>query len=454
MFIERVKQTIDHYGMLGEGKILVGVSGGVDSVVLLDVLRRIVPSNRLVVGHLDHGIRGEAARADAEFVEKLGKQLGILVVRGEADVPRLSRAERLSLEDAGRKVRREFLERTAKEHGAARIALGHTRDDLVETVIWHLVRGTGLTGLAGIRPVSLPYVRPLIDVSREEIVAYAESTGLSWREDMTNKDTRFTRNLIRHRVIPLLEEINPRAKEAIARVAGLVREGADAMDFLLTPLLESVLKIEDEEVILDRAQLVALPPGVQALVFRKGIEKVRGGLTGITKAHIDALHRLASSSRMHGELHLPGIHVRVDQGRLVLAKKHAPTRPFTPVKLEFGRNEIPGLGITLALELKGWNNGNPPVDPATEVANAEAVEFPLEVRTRRPGDRFQPLGMSAEKKLKDFLIDAKVPFYARDRLPLVCDRAGIIWVVGVRLAERVKLTPGTKRALIMHVEEL
>lgn len=456
MLIEKVKGTIGRYGMLDGGKVLVAVSGGVDSVVLLDILRRILPKERLVAAHLDHGIRGEAARADARFVSELGAQLGIRVISDRADVPGVSKAEGLSLEEAGRRVRREFLERAAEEAGAGRIALGHTRDDLVETVIFHLVRGTGPTGLSGIHPVSLPYIRPLIETTREEIVEYARERGLSWREDETNEDVRFTRNLIRHRVLPLLEELNPRAKEAIARVAALIREEEEAVDLLMTPILEDVLESAGEEdVILDRARLSTLPSAVQGLVLRRGIERARGGLTGITKAHLDALRGLIASPRAHGTLHLPRIRAYMENDRLVLGRKRREAPSFPPIEVGLGRTDVPELGISLILEPRPWDRAvGLPTAPSSEVADADRICFPLVLRTRRPGDRFQPLGMKKEKKLKDFLIDERVPFYDRGSLPLLCDQDGIIWVVGVRLSERVRITPETKNALFMRVEEL
>ncbi len=455
MLVEKVKKTIDRYSMLDRRKVLVAVSGGVDSTVLLDILCRILPKERLVIAHLDHGIRGEAARADARFVSELGDRLGIRVVSDRADVPRLSEVEHLSLEEAGRRVRREFLERAAAQTGADRIALGHTLDDLVETVIFNLARGTGPTGLAGIRPVSLPYVRPLIETTRREIIEYAKTRGIHWREDETNKDVRFTRNLIRHRIVPLLEELNPRAKEAIARAAELIREAGEVIDMLLTPILKETVKTDNEKVILDRPKLTALPQAVQGLVLRQGIAHARGGLTGITKAHIEALQEIIASPRAHGTLHLPGIRAYMDNDHLVFSTKRKGPSPFHPIEVGLGRTDVPELGISLILERRPWEQGEElPTSHSSEVADADRIRFPLVLRTRRTGDRFQPLGMQGKKKLKEFLIDEHIPFYDRDRLPLLCDQDGIIWVVGVRLSERVKITAETKAALFMQVKEL
>ncbi len=453
MLAKKVKRTVARYEMLPGGRVVIAVSGGVDSVVLLDILCRLLPRKSLIIAHLDHGIRGEAARADARFVKKLGDRLGIPVITGRADVPRLSRDQGINLEEAGRRVRRRFLEQVAKEAGATRIALGHTRDDLVETVLFHLTRGAGPTGLSGIRPVTLPYIRPLIEATRTEILAYAHDHSLSWHEDETNKDVQFTRNLMRHRVVPLLERVNPRVRDAIARTAEILCDEEEAVRWLLDPVWNEIT-IEGEPVTLDRTRLASLPAGVQGLILRRGIKIARGELTGIEKVHIDGLRRLIASSRPSGELHLPGICAYMENDRLLLSTKRSFTPLFSPAELKLGRTELPDLGIALTLVLEDWNNRNPPADSAIEAADADMVEFPLEVRTRRPGDRFQPLGMSAGKKLKDFLIDQKVPFSARDRVPLLCDKQGIIWVVGIRLAERVKVTDRTKSALLMRVEEL
>jgi len=460
MLPEKAKETIARYGMLKrEEKVLVAVSGGVDSVVLLEVLCLLEPefSLELVIAHLDHGLRGKEAKEDARFVASLGKAKGVPVIREEIDVARVSKEERLSLEEAGHRVRRHFLEETAQKVGATRIALGHTLNDRAETLLFNLIRGAGPTGLVGIRPVSLPYIRPLIDTSREEILSFARLNGLAWREDRTNQDLTFSRNRIRHQIIPLLEQMNPRFLEALHRTSDLLLEEQAALETLLDRPWEEVRAFDDKgEVVFHRYQLAELSSGLMGLLLRWGIAHTRGDLQGIEKVHIDALRRLVCSSQSHGELDLPGLAVRVQNDELLLSTQiKAKACPYEfPVKL--GKTEFSSLGIAIELSIKEREGSLEHLmkDGRTvEVADADRVHFPLHLRSRRPGDRFRPLGMNHEKKLKDLLSDEHIPFFKRDALPLLCDQERIIWVVGVRLSDAVRVTAQTRRVLVMGMEE-
>jgi len=460
MLPEKAKETIARYGMLKrEEKVLVAVSGGVDSVVLLEVLCLLKSefSLELVIAHLDHGLRGKEAKEDARFVASLGKAKGVPVIREEIDVARVSKEERLSLEEAGHRVRRHFLEETAQKVGATRIALGHTLNDRAETLLFNLIRGAGPTGLVGIRPVSLPYIRPLIDTSREEILSFARLNGLAWREDRTNQDLTFSRNRIRHQIIPLLEQMNPRFLEALHRTSDLLLEEQAALETLLDRPWEEVRAFDDKgEVVFHRYQLAELSSGLMGLLLRWGIAHTRGDLQGIEKVHIDALRRLVCSSQSHGELDLPGLAVRVQNDELLLSTQiKAKACPYEfPVKL--GKTEFSSLGIAIELSIKEREGSLEHLmkDGRTvEVADADQVHFPLHLRSRRPGDRFRPLGMNHEKKLKDLLSDEHIPFFKRDALPLLCDQERIIWVVGVRLSDAVRVTAQTRRVLVMGMEE-
>lgn len=460
MLPEKAKETIARHGMLkSEEKVLVAVSGGVDSVVLLEVLCLLEPefSLELMIAHLDHGLRGKESKEDARFVASLGKAKGVPVIREEIDVARVSEEERLSLEEAGHRVRRHFLEQTLQQVGATRIALGHTRNDRAETLLFNLIRGAGPTGLVGIRPVSLPYIRPLIDTSREEILSFARLNGLAWREDRTNQDLTFSRNRIRHQIIPLLEQMNPRFLDALHRTSDLLLEEQAALETLLDRPWEEVCAFDGKgKVVFHRYQLAEFPSGLMGLLLRRGIAHTRGDLQGIEKAHIDALRRLVCSSQSHGELDLPGLAVRIQNDELLLrTHKQAKACSYEfPVKL--GKTEFSCLGIAIELSIKERNGSLEPLmehGRTMEVADADQVHFPLYLRSRRPGDRFRPLGMKSEKKLKDLLSDEHIPFFKRDALPLLCDQERIIWVVGVRLSDAVRVTAQTRRVLVMGMEE-
>jgi tRNA(Ile)-lysidine synthase len=459
MLLEKVKATLTKHRMLEGGRtILVAVSGGVDSVVLLAVLHRLASefSVELAIAHLNHGLRGQAAEEDARFVHQLAESLGVPVSQGRIDVKVVAEERGMNLEAAARDVRRDFLERTAQRLDADRIALGHTRNDRVETLLFHLVRGAGPTGIIGIRPVNPPYIRPLIDVSREEVLSFALEQGLTWREDLTNRDLSFSRNRIRHQIVPLLREMNPRLLEALSRTADLLLDERNALNALLdAPWKHVLVKNGAGRVVLDRQRLRSFPCEVQNLLLRRAAARARGHLRGIEKKHIDALRELANAPHLHTKTHLPALFAHATKTEVRLTTDREDPVPLRRYPIDLGRNELPTLGMAIELTLK--EEGSPtafPSDEDCEVADADRIHFPLHVRSRQEGDRFQPLGMNCEKKLKSFLIDEHIPVDERDRLPLLCDQERIIWVVGKRLSDAVRVTPTTKRLLVMQTEAL
>jgi len=461
MLLERVKETIERYAMLEQGeRVLVAVSGGVDSVVLLDILCRLAAEYTLdlTIAHLDHGLRGEAAREDARFVARLARKEKLALIEKKLDVAEFSKEKRIGIEEGARLLRRDFLRAAANEVGATKIALGHTQNDRGETILFNLIRGAGPTGLVGIRPVNRSVIRPLIEVSREKILTYARSCDLPWREDCTNQDLSFSRNRIRHRILPLLREMNPRVLAALQRTADLLATEELALDDLLAPLWVKVLIVQAENrIVIQRERLSQLSKGVQALLLRRGIARLRGDLQGIEKVHIDALLGLVASHRAHGKLDLPGFVARFHGDELTLEEGETDNPLSFEVPVVLGRTEISSLGISLDLSIEDRiRSGESQIaeDREVEVADADRVQFPLYLRGRRPGDRFAPLGLGGEKKLKDFYIDERVPFYDRDRVPLLCDRQKIIWVVGLRLSDAVRVTSETKKVLIMRKERL
>lgn len=459
MLLEKVKATLAKHRMLEGGRTtLVAVSGGVDSVVLLTALHRLAPefSIKLAIAHLNHGLRGQAAEEDARFVGRLAETLGLPIRQERADVKAIAKESGMNLEAVARDVRRDFLERTAQRFDAERIALGHTRNDRVETLLFHLVRGAGPTGIIGIRPVNPPYIRPLIDVAREEVLSFAHEQGLAWREDLTNRDLSFSRNRIRHQIMPLLREMNPRFLEALSRTADLLLDERNALHELLSTPWKSVLvKNSAGCVVLNRQQLCTFPYEVQNLLLRRATAHARGHLRGIEKKHIDALYKLANAPHHHTETYLPALFAHTTKTELRLTTDREEPVPLRRYSIDLGRNELPTVGraIELTIEEEGLLAVFP-VDEDHEVADADRIHFPLYVRGRQKGDRFQPLGMNCEKKLKSFLIDEHIPVDERDYLPLLCDQERIIWVIGKRLSDAVRVTSTTKRLLVMRTEAL
>ena len=461
VMLKKVRATIDSYSMLRQGDVvLIAVSGGVDSVVLLDLLTRLAPDYnlKLVVAHLDHRLRGDESRADARFVRQLALQHGLQLVSDSRDVRALAQQKRMGIEEAARAVRLRFLRETATRVGATKIALGHNANDLAETMLFNLIRGAGVAGLVGIRPVNLPLIRPLIDVTRAEIVSYAREHDLAWREDRSNADTAFTRNRIRHRIIPIMEDLNPRLIAALSRTARIAREEHDAfLELLDAPWREALIEHTRGTLRLKRDYLAHVSVGVRRGLLRRGLEQVNGDLQGITKQHIDSLCHLVISSRAHGEIHLPHLRARVQGGDLLFTSRLARPSALPTRDVPLGESEFPSFGIALNLELVPWEKDLISLKGAgedVEIADADKVSFPLTLRTRRPGDRFSPLGLSGTKKLKDFLIDSHVPLSERDTTALLCDEKRIILVVGQRLSNAVRVDAETRRVLVIRWKEI
>ena len=459
MLLEAVRETIHTHEMLDPGdRVLVAVSGGVDSVVLLHVLRTLASELdlTLVVGHLNHGWRDDASEEDARFVESLAEEAGLRIVSERVSEEDLEPHVGLGREGAAREVRLAFLGEAAAHVGATRIAVGHTANDRAETVLFNLTRGAGGAGLAGIDAVNGPLIRPLIAVTRKDVLAYAGDHALAWREDQSNADPSFARNRIRHRVLPELEAINPRSVEAICRAADLAVDGTRVEELLTARLWSEVTAHEEPgDLRLDREAFAALPPGAERVVLREAFRRVRGDLQGIERQHVDAVVEMARSESGHASANLPRLYIRVDRDAILLSSSAFPQSAPWESPVEPGRTRFPERGFSLDLRIADPGAGRPEIDStdrATEFADADRVAFPLHVRNRRVGDRFTPLGMEQPLSLKRFLINERIPYFDRDDVPLLCDREKILWVAGVRLSNEVRITDDTQRLLIMRME--
>jgi len=435
--------------------VLVAVSGGVDSIVLLHVLRNLVSELglSLVVAHLDHGWRANSDE-DARFTASVAEDAGIPFLTERLDEATTAALRGLGREGVAREARREFLLRAAESIGATRIATGHTADDRAETILYNLTRGAGSAGISGIDPVNEPFVRPLISVPRSDVLAFAEQGDLAWREDETNSDLSLDRNRIRHRVLPELAEINPRAVEAICR-AGEHATAARAAEALLVSILWPEVTVCEEagDVRLSRTGLASLPREVRALLLREAFRRVRGDLNGIERQHTETIVALTEPNGRHSTIDLPRLHARVDRSTLNLSAFPFPKSPSWKTPVSLGRTAFTERGFALDLRIPEGETAEVAVsDRNVEIADADRIAFPLHVRNRRIGDRFTPLGMDQPVKLKDFLINERVPFFDRDDVPLLCDREKILWIVGVRLSNEIRLTDTTRRRIVMRVE--
>jgi tRNA(Ile)-lysidine synthase len=452
--LQQVQGTIQDYQMLGRGHtVLVAVSGGPDSIVLLHALWSLCEGLdlKLFVAHLNHQMRPSAAQ-DALFVEMMARDLGVPCVCEAINVPTYRRQHKLSPEDAARRVRYGFLRATATRLGAHRIAVGHTADDQAETVLIHLLRGSGLRGLCGIPPVRAPIVRPLIRVPRRDILQYLRRHRLAFRDDPSNHQRRYTRNRIRLDLIPALQRYyNPRLVQALCTTAQLLADDEAVLQAVARQrFLSACLSAAPGHVRLKIGALTALPPTLQRRVLREALAEVMGSLQGVTHTHIAAIIALLRSATGSKRLGLPQGMVVERRYEVLLIHRQAPSAAVDvdmalPVP---GVCRVEALGVTIVSDLLARDAVAGPF-PTGDVTwlDADRVGQEVRVRTRRPGDRLQPLGSVHAKKFKAFLIDAKVPRAVRDRLPLVVTSAGIAWVAGVRPAEWAKVTPATRAIL-------
>ena len=449
-------------------KLLVAVSGGPDSVCLLYILSglRQELDIELHIAHLNHNLRGAESDADADYVAGLARRLGIPATIESSDVRSYRAQHRLTLEEAAREVRYNFLAGVAAQTGAEKAAVGHTADDHTETILMHLIRGSGTRGLRGLLPVSrwsssgrsLTVIRPLLELSRQDTVAYCQSRHLKPRTDTSNLSTEPFRNRIRRHLLPELRKYNPQITGALLRLA---RTSAEDMDFIETEarrLHGKITRLEKSSVVIDKKSFLALPPALQRQLLRSSIESLLGNLKDIEAVHIEDI--LAALNKPSGKvIGLPfGLSFTIEYDRYVLTPDAVSLCPFPA--LESGIElKIPGK-----TDFAGWNVTAAIVSPsAVEAIDKDADGFSacldfdrvgkhLTVRRRLPGDRFQPLGMAQPKKLNVFMIDARIPQAWRRRVPIVCAGGQIIWVVGWRIDERYKVRPDTKKVLQLEFE--
>ncbi len=458
--IHRVRSTLSAYHMAREGDLLVvAVSGGADSVCLLDVLTRLSKDLglELVVAHFDHGLRGEEDASDTRFVEDLARERGLVF-----DTERAAHSLRDldgSLEERAREARYAFLDRIRERHRARAVATAHTLDDQAETVLMRFLRGAGPAGLAAIPPVRAPgIIRPLIRVRRRDIEHYLRERGMRWRTDPSNLQPCHLRNRLRQEILPLLLDYQPRLVEHLGELADQMREEDTLLDTLAEEWVDAhSVAGETGELVLQRIPLAELPAAFRRRVIRQALERTAGGLRGIQRGHVASAEALLFGNRPQAGVDLPGGRcARRSYDQLVFGPRRREDRPDYCVRLPCpGEHAVEAAGLSVRLEEKPRHavrllDGA----PWTAFLDAGLIRYPLDLRPWRAGDRFMPLGMQGQRKVKDFLIDRKVPREERVRIPLLISDGKPVWLCGQRIDERFKVTEKTDRVLEVRIEPL
>jgi tRNA(Ile)-lysidine synthase len=446
--LKQISQFIRANNLFATGDTLVvAVSGGADSVALLDILVSLRDLRlKLVVAHLNHMLRGEESAGDEEFVRNLAESYGLPFVLRRADVEEIARQERRSLEDAGRSARYALFDEVAATHRACSVALAHHADDQAETVLLRLLRGAGGSGLCAMAPRSAGrYVRPLLAVSRSEIEVYLRKRGIAWRNDSSNGDGSFLRNRVRHELIPFLRGYNPSISRRLSATAEALAADEEFLDAATKEAFARHAVSSADRVTLSVPGARSEPRGIRLRLYRRAVLQAKGDLARISFRHLQALERLIFSAAPHQTLTLPDA-VRAERCYEEVAfssiEESSPLLHGDIFLDSPGIYPLPGWG-TLSVDF-AHHPGELKSTPATTAYfDLEQAPFPWRIRGFRPGDRFSPFGMTGHKKVKELFIDSKIPLSARRLIPLLFCGETLLWVGGVRRSSAASLTERT-----------
>ncbi len=456
---QMVYNTIKQYNLINlNDNIIVGVSGGPDSMMLLHVLKgfKEYMNFNIFVAHINHGVRGKDADNDEKFVENICERWNLPFYSKKVNMDEYAKLRKISSEEAGREIRYNFFREIANKIGNAKIAVAHNKNDQVETAIMRFIRGTGIDGLKGMDYINGDIIRPVLDIERDKIEKYCEENNIEYRTDWTNNKPIYGRNKIRLELIPYIEEnLNNGLINTVYRTTQIMRTDSNFLNECAYRAYKKVLKRElNDNIVLYTDMFNDLHDALKSRIIRICINKIKGNIKGLQEKHIRYIIDIANKNTTGNSIDIiKGIKVIVKYQEIVIGKKSVDSLKKNKrfkLRLNNGKNHIKELDSVIECKIISANKVDIIVkDNFIKYFDYDKINNVLYLRNRNPGDRFNPLGMKGSKKLKDFFIDEKVLREERDTIPLVCDGDNIIWVVGYRISESYKIDSNTKNILMV-----
>lgn len=458
MLEERVIKNVYKHKLIKENdNIILGLSGGPDSMVLLHILLYVREriSFNLVVAHINHGVRGEEALKDEKFTEKVAKELGLDFFSTKADMVGLAKEKNISEEEAGREIRYGFFRELIKELGHGKIAVAHNRNDQAETLLMRIMRGTGIDGLAGMSFKSDDIIRPILDINRWEIEKYVEDNSIETVVDKTNLETIYSRNKVRLELIPYIKEnFNPNIIDTLFRLSENAKLDSSFLEECSGKVYKSISKEKSASVVMKSDLFMEEDKAVKNRIIRKAIYNLIHTLQGIEEVHISSVVDLFNKGETGKRIDLPNnLLAKVSYNNLIIEKninedmaEVCENKEETILKI--GQNYLEEYNLEINLKIidrKYINFKN--VSSNVKFFDYDIMNEEIWIRTRNPGDRFAPIGMKGRKKIKDYFIDEKIPRDLRDEIPLLMCGENIIWVIGYRMSEDYKVKKETRNVL-------
>jgi tRNA(Ile)-lysidine synthase len=462
-FLKNIEQVLKELISPGD-KVLVGVSGGTDSISLLHVLHYFSKFKNfsLIVVHINHMARGKDSDADADFVESVAEKLKLPFHLKKIDVG-IERVQlKTSFQDAARIIRYQFFEETLQAVGGNKVALGHSADDQVETILMNIVRGTGLRGLTGIPQVRGSIIRPFLEINRRDLEIYLKENDISFRDDSSNSDKKYLRNRIRHELIPHLETYNPGIKKSLQEMSGIAREEDSLLSQMTRDIFNQKLDERNENnIVWDIDDFQSYPVALRQRLVREIFCRITGDMQAITAHHVQEIISLFNSPKVGKILNIPrGVTVTCSYGSVLFSKitggisENEPlvTPIVVPIVVPGTTKLLEGHIRRMQTQIFADKRDLQSLDTGRQAFfDLEKTGFGIQARFFRAGDRFCPLGMTGNKKLKSFFIDQKVPQSMRSQIPILTNADDdIIWVYGQRISHLYRVTDKTEKVLFIE----